>query len=440
MKFDILIKNALILTMNGRMEVYNKGFIGIKAGFIDYIGKKMPEDSSSGKIIDAAGNIVMPGLINAHTHSPMSVYRGMADDIALFDWLNNYIWPVEKEFVTVENIELASELSIAEMIRSGTTTFNDMYFYSDITAGVAERIGIRAVLGEAVIDIPDPVYKVSEHHWKTTAENGRAHGLITISIVPHSPYSCSEDILKHIKIISKKTGVLVHTHISETLSEVDHIKRKYGMTPVEFLDKIEFLDGNTVAVHCVELTDRDIEILAERNVKIVHCPQSNLKLASGVARIADMMKAGLTIALGTDGPASNNSLDMFQEMKTAGILHKGISRDPTVVGAKDVIRMATVNGAAALGLDKITGSLETGKKADIIIVDTKTLHMTPMYDPYSHIVYSAKGSDVDTVIIDGKPVMENKILTSVNEVTLRNKVNILSAKIHKFKINMAVKK
>jgi 5-methylthioadenosine/S-adenosylhomocysteine deaminase len=433
MKFDILIKNALLLTVNGQMEVYDSGSVGIQSGIITFIGKTETTDPEADNVIDACGNIVMPGLINAHTHSPMSVFRGMADDIALFDWLNNYIWPVEKEFVTEENIELASELSIAEMIKSGTTAFNDMYFYSDVTARVAERIGIRAVLGEAVIDIPDPVYKVAEHHWKTTAENGKKSGLITTSIVPHSPYSCSEDLLKHIKQISKKTGILVHTHISETANEVEHIQRKYGMTPVGFLDDINFLDGNTVAVHCVELTDTDIEILAKNNVKIVHCPQSNLKLASGIARVVDMVKAGLTIALGTDGPASNNSLDMFAEMKMAGILHKGIKKDPTVISAAEVIKMATINGAAALGLDKITGSIEIGKKADIIIIDSNSLHMTPMYDPYSALVYSANGSDVDTVIIEGKIVMKNKVLINIDETSLKHKANILSEKIKEFK-------
>ena len=199
MKFDILIKNARIITMNESLDTLGNGFIGISSGRIEMIGNKLPPGTNAKTVIDAAGDIVMPGLVNAHTHSPMSIYRGMADDIALFDWLNNYIWPVEKEFVTEENIRLASELSAAEMIKSGTTTFNDMYFYSDITAAVAEEIGIRAVLGEAVIDIPVPVYKVAEHHWKTTAESGGKNGLVTASIVPHSPYSCSEEILKHIK-------------------------------------------------------------------------------------------------------------------------------------------------------------------------------------------------------------------------------------------------
>lgn len=440
MVFDILVKNALLVTVDRQMKVFERGFVGIKSGIITALGNRLPTDSSAETIIDAGGNIVMPGLINAHTHSPMSIYRGMADDIALFDWLNNYIWPVEKEFVKEQNIALASELSISEMIKSGTTTFNDMYFYSDITAKAAKKSGIRAVLGEAVIDIPDPVYKISEHHWKTTAENGKKHDLITTSIVPHSPYSCSEDLLINVKKVSKDTGVLVHTHISETESEVEHIKRKYGMTPVEFLDRIKFLDSNTVAVHCVILTDSDIEILVKRKVKIVHCPQSNLKLASGIARVVDMVKAGLTVALGTDGPASNNTLDMFEEMKTACILQKGIQKNPTVLSAKEVVRMGTINGAVALGLDKITGSIETGKKADIIIVDTKAIHMTPMYDPYSQIVYSAKGSDVDTVIINGRIVMKNRILSGIDENVLKNKANALSLKIKKFNRIMEGKK
>lgn len=440
MDFDILIKNARILTMNDQLTVYNKGFIGIKSGIITYINKTIPKTipkiSVFGTIIDAKGNIVMPGLINAHTHSPMSIYRGLADDISLFDWLNNHIWPVEKKFVTKQNIELATELSIAEMIKSGTTTFNDMYFYSDITAAKAREIGMRAVLGEAIIDIPGPVYKISENYWINTAENAVNDSLIKTSIVPHSPYSCSEKILKMTKTVSKKHNILIHTHISETENEVDQIKNKFGMTPVEYLDKIKFLDNKTVAVHCVILTDNDIRILSKRDVKIVHCPQSNLKLASGIARIMDMKNAGLTIALGTDGPASNNSLDMFNEMKTAGILHKGVTKDPAALDAKEVLKMATINGAKVLGIDKLVGSIEIGKRADIVVIDTDSIHMTPMYDPYSHLVYSAKGSDVDTVIIDGKLVMQNKKLINIDETTLKKKVTKLSKEIIKFKQSM----
>jgi 5-methylthioadenosine/S-adenosylhomocysteine deaminase len=432
MIYDILINNARVLTMNRKNNDPLTKSIGIKDDQIAYLGK-MPPIGSAKTTIDAKGGIVMPGLINAHTHSPMSIYRGLADDIALFEWLNNHIWPVEKKFVTEENIALASELSIAEMIRSGTTAFNDMYFFSNITEKIAVKAGMRAVLGEALIDIPKPVHKISESYWKDKAGTQTENDLITVSIVPHSPYSCSKKILKKTRAVSKKYGVIIHTHISETQSEVDHIRKEHGMTPVEYLDSIGFLNGNTIAVHCVVLSDRDIDILAKRKVGIVHCPQSNLKLASGIARIGDLKKAGLTIALGTDGPASNNTLDMFCEMKMAALIHKGTSGDPSLLSAKEVVEMATINGAKALGIDHLTGSIEKGKKADIIIINTDELHLTPMYDPYSHIVYSSKGSDVDTVIINGRIVMRNKKLLTINEKELKSKANRLSKKIISFK-------
>lgn len=440
MTYDILIKNANIITLSDNTEDIPKGLIGIKDGNIDYIGSEVP----SGKfetVIDARGNIVMPGLINAHTHAAMSIYRGYADDISLFDWLKHHIWPAEEKFVTKENIDPASELSIAEMIRSGTSTFSDMYFFSNITQTVAERTGIRAVLGEAVIDTPFPAYKISEHYWKEKAESHKYNGgLVNYSLVPHSPYSCSKELLKKIKSVSKKTGMIIHTHVSETQSEVDQIRKMHGMTPVEYLDSINFFDSNVAAVHCAVLSDNDIEILSKRDVKIVHCVQSNLKLASGIARISDLKNAGVTIALGTDGQASNNTLDMFAEMKTCALVHKAVNNDTTVLNAREVVAMATINGARTLGIDKFTGSLEIGKKADLIIIDINSPHLTPMYDPYSHIVYSARGSDVDTVIIDGKIVMRNKKLLTIDEKKLMKKINKLSKEITKFKMMNGVRK
>lgn len=437
---NILIKNANIITLGDNTEDFEKGYIAIKSGLITYIGTDLP-DSRFDNVIDAHGNIVMPGLINAHTHAAMSIYRGYADDISLFDWLKHHIWPAEEKFVTGENIGPASELSIAEMIRSGTTTFNDMYFFSNITQAVAERTGIRAVLGEAVIDTPFPAYKISEHYWKEKAESHEDKGgLVNYSIVPHSPYSCSKELLKKIKSVSTKTGMLIHTHISETQSEVDQIRKMYGMTPVEYLDSIGFLDENVAAVHCAVLSDNDIDILSKRNVKVVHCIQSNLKLASGIARISDLKNAGITVALGTDGQASNNTLDMFAEMKTCALVHKAVNNDTTVLSAKEIVRMATVNGAKALGINSFTGSIEVGKKADLIIIDINSPHLTPMYDPYSHIVYSARGSDVDTVIIDGKIVMKNKKLLTIDEKKLMKKINKLSKEIRKFKMTNGVRK
>ncbi len=439
MEFDIFISGAsMIGSAFGSLQKYPVN-IGISGDSISYIGTAKPS-GKAGITINAKNKIVMPGLINCHTHSPMSIYRGLADDTALFEWLNNHIWPVEREFINEENIKLASELSIAEMIRSGTTTFNDMYFHSDITEKAADSAGIRSVLGEAVIDIPVPIYKVSENHWATKALGGNTESLSIPALVPHSPYSCSKNMLKKIKEFSKKNGIMIHTHISETKTEVELFLKETGKTPVEYLDSIGFLNENIIAVHCVVLSDNDISLLSKRKVKIVHCPQSNLKLGSGIARIKKMKEAGLIIALGTDGPASNNTLDMFSEMKTASLLHKGVNEDPLFLTAKEIFNLATIDAAKVLGIDKITGSLETGKKADIIILDTGSAHMTPMYDPYSHIVYSANGSDVETVIVNGKILMENRKLTTLDEIKIKNKANLLSLKIRKFKTTLEAKK
>ncbi len=426
---DILIENAQIITMDGDNIV--SGCLGVVGDTIVYTGKKHPGIKGK-KTINASGCIVMPGLINAHTHSPMSIFRGYADDMELFDWLNSHIWPVEKEFVTEENVALASELSIAEMIRSGTTSFNDMYFYSDITAAVAEKAGIRAILGEAVIDVPFPVFKISEDFWKEKAERPVERGLVRSALVAHSPYSCSKKILERIREVSEKTGRFIHIHISETDTEVERILTDHGMTPVQYLDSIGLFDCKVAAVHCVALSDKDIDILAKRKTGVIHCPQSNLKLGSGIARIPEMIKAGITIALGTDGQASNNTLDMFAEMKTAALLHKGICKDPSLLQAREVIRMATSNAASILGL-KGTGVIAEGNKADIIIVDMKSVHNSPLYDPCSHIVYCAKGTDVKTVIINGKTVMENGQLLTINEETVKKRVNELSSDIRKFR-------
>jgi len=348
MASDILLMNATLIGLNGRTAVKTGSYLGISGDTITYIGTKKPSGKFA-KIIDTKGKIVMPGLINCHTHSPMSIYRGLADDTSLFEWLNDHIWPVEREFINESNIELASGISIAEMIRSGTTTFSDMYFHSDITEKVADEAGIRSVLGEAVIDIPAPVFRVTEDHWEKKAAVKKAESLSVPALVPHSPYSCSKDMLKKMKEVSKKNNILIHTHISETRSEVEKLRKETGRSPVEYLDEIKFLDSDTIAVHCVILSDSDIKILAKRQVRIVHCPQSNLKLGSGVARIREMLDSGLLIGLGTDGPASNNTLDMFSEMKTASLLHKGVNEDPLLLPAKQVFEMATIRGAEVLG-------------------------------------------------------------------------------------------
>ena len=433
-KFDVLIENATILTMNSEMISYENGYIGIEKDTIVYIGSDKPK-STSKKVIDAKNNIVMPGLINAHTHSGMTMFRGIADDLSLMNWLNNYIWPLEDKFVTEKNVEIASKLAIAEMILSGTTTFNDMYFFTGATAENCKNIGIRAVLGEAIIDFPVSMNKTSRDYFLEFIEKYSDDDLIIPSIVPHSPYSCSEGLLKRIKKLSDEKNLPVHIHISETIDEVKMIKEKTGMTPVEYLDSINFLNKKTIAVHCVHLTDNDMNILKKRGTGIVNSPESNLKLASGIAEIPKMLDKKLTIALGTDGPASNNNLDMFEEMSLTVKIHKALNNDSTIMNAKEVLRMGTINGAKVLGIDNITGSLEVGKKADIIIIDVNKPHLTPMYDPYSHLTYSANGSDVDTVIINGEIILKERKFVNLDLEKVMLDIKNISSEIITYKNN-----
>ena len=434
LNFGILIENARILTMDSKMNSYENGFVGIVNDEIAYIGTEKPVAVSK-EIIDAKNNIVMPGLINAHTHSGMTMFRGIADDLSLMNWLNNYIWPLEDKFVTEENINVATKLAIAEMILSGTTTFNDMYFFTEVTAKNCKNIGMRAVLGEAIIDFPVSMKRTSKEYFMEFIDRYTNDDLIIPAIVPHSPYSCSEELLKRIKKLSDEKKLPVHIHISETLDEVEMIKEKTGMTPVEYLDSINFLNEKTIAVHCIHLTEKDMEIFKEKNVGIVNSPESNLKLASGIAEIPKMLDKGLIVALGTDGPASNNNLDMFEEMSLTVKIHKALNNDSTIMNAKEVLKMGTINGAKVLGIDNITGSLETGKKADLIIVDVNKPHLTPMYDPYSHLTYSANGSDVDTVIINGKIILRERKFTNFDLEKVMLDIKSISSEIITYKNN-----
>jgi 5-methylthioadenosine/S-adenosylhomocysteine deaminase len=432
--FDILIKNANLLTMNDAMESFENCYIGIEKDKIVFLGIEKP-DKASKTVIDAKNNIIMPGLINSHTHSGMTMFRGVADDLALMNWLNNYIWPLEDKFVTEKNIKIASKLAIAEMILSGTTTFNDMYFFTGATAENCKDIGMRAVLGEAVIDFPASVKKTSEEYFLEFINEYESDDLIIPSIVPHSPYSCSKELLKRIKKLSDEKGLPVHIHISETIDEVEMIKKRTGMTPVEYLDSINFLNDKTIAVHCVHLTNNDMDILKMRNVGIVNSPESNLKLASGIAEVPKMIKKGLTVSLGTDGPASNNNMDMFEEMSLTVKIHKAVNNDSTLMNAKEVLRMGTINGAKVLGIDNIVGSLEVGKKADLIIIDINKPHLTPMYNPYSHLTYSANGSDVDTVIINGKIILKHRKFTNFDLDKVMLDIKNISSDIITYKNN-----
>jgi 5-methylthioadenosine/S-adenosylhomocysteine deaminase len=373
----------------------------------------------------------MPGLVNAHTHAAMTCFRGIADDLPLMTWLNDHIFPAEAK-LTFDIVYQGTLLACAEMILSGTTTFCDMYLFEDAVAQAAKTVGIRAVVGEVIYDFPSPNYGPVEAGLKYTEdliEKWRDDPLITIAVEPHSVYACSPELLKKARAIADKNNVSVIIHVSETEREVAEVMGKYGLTPVAHLADIGLLGPNLIADHCVVLTPEDITLLKEFDVKVAHNPESNMKLASGIAPIPELLDHGITVGIGTDGCASNNNLDLFQEMDTAAKLHKVNSLDPTVMDARTVVRMATIDGARVLGLEDTTGSIETGKKADVIIIDVNRPHLIPMYNVYSHLVYAVTGSDVVTAIVNGRLLMEDRVLTTVDVDAVMRAVNQIAQDI-----------
>lgn len=422
---DILIKNAYILTQDSSKTIIENGVIVIADSKIIEIGNnEIAKKYSAKEVIDAKDKLVMPGLINTHTHAAMTILRGVADDLPLLEWLYKHIFPLEAKYVDAENVKLGTQLAILEMIHSGTTTFNDMYFYEDEVAQVCKSIGMRAVLTESLIDFPVPNSKTPQDGLKYSENLINKYlndSLITIGIAAHSPYTCSPWLLQESKKLADKYNVPYNIHLSETKWEVDTIQKTYKLTPVGYLDSLKVLSENVVGAHCVHLTTGDIEIIANKGVGVAHNPQCNLKISSGVAPIPELLKAHAQVGLGTDGVVSNNDLNLFEEMNTAAIIHKYTHNEPTVMNASEVIDIATIGGAKVLGLDKKIGSLEVGKLADMIIINLNKPHLIPLYNIYSQIVYSMDGNDVETVIINGKVVMkENKILT-IDEKEVLNK-------------------
>jgi len=429
---DILIEGGTLLTMSESMNVIENPAIGIKDGRIAFVVQKKDvpgKDTYTAKtVLNASGSVIMPGLINTHTHLPMVCFRGLADDLPLMEWLNNHIFPAEARFVNRDMVYAGSMLAIAEMILSGTTMFCDAYFYESSVARAAVDSGMRAVVSQGFIDLPkqnDPVkiVDIAETFIKKWQEKAP---LIIPSLACHSPYTCSPETLACIKDVARKNGVLYNIHVSETKEEVAIINERFGKRPVPYLRDINVLDDLTLAVHCIWLDDDEIEMLHECDVKVSHNPESNMKLAAGCAHVPIMIKKGITVGLGTDGCASNNDLDMFGEMATAARIHKVIRMDPTVMDAKTVLRMATISGAKALGIEDQTGSIEPGKYADIIIVDMDKPHLTPLYNCYSQLVYAASGSDVKTSIIGGNIVMHERKLLHIDVPSLMREVRTIA--------------
>ncbi len=375
---------------------------------------------------------MMPGMINAHTHAAMSLFRGLADDIALMDWLQNHIWPAESRWVNEDFVQCGTELAIAEMLRSGTTCFNDMYFFPDITARVAKNAGMRACVGLIVIDFPTVWASKSEEYIDkgiAVHDSYRTDDLITTTFAPHAPYTVSDEPLEKIRSFAHEMDIPITMHIHETAHEVDEAVEKTGMRPLQRLHELGLITPSMLAVHMTQLNEGEVELLADSGCHVVHCPESNLKLASGFCPVAELHKQGINVALGTDGAASNNDLDMISEMHTAALLAKGVAGDPTALPASTVLRMATINGARALGINDRVGSLEAGKDADIIAIKMDSIETSPMYDPVSHLVYSCGREQVSDVWIAGRHLMKNRVLTSLDEAAIREQANEWSRKI-----------
>ncbi|MBU4533646.1 MAG: amidohydrolase [Eubacteriales bacterium] len=405
---SILVRDVDILQVNGTPMI-RSGEIAVENNQITAVGPAgcAPKGFKPQIEINGKGLVATPGLINCHTHAAMSLFRGYADDLPLMEWLNNKIWPIEEK-LTEEDIYWGTMLACLEMIRSGTTTFADMYFHMNQVARAVGDAGMRASLCRGLIGVaPNGEEALTWSHGFAREFHGSANGRITVMLGPHAPYTCPPDYLRLVRDAAVELGVGVHIHLAETRSEITQTAEEHGCTPVQLVEQTGLFEIPVLAAHCVHLSDEDISILTRYGVRVVHNPQSNMKLGSGTAPVVKLLAAGITVGLGTDGVASNNDLDMVEEMRSAAFLQKVTHEDPTVLPAEQALSMATVNGARALGLEDGIGTLEVGKKADIVLWDMHKPHLHPMYDVAAHLVYSAHGSDARTVIVDGRVLMRD---------------------------------
>src|ERR1041384_6557696 len=433
---DLLVTGGTIVTMDQTRRIIDDGAIAVVKGRIVAIGPRAEVESryTSRQRINAGGKVITPGLINGHTHVPMVLFRGLADDIDLQEWLTKYIFPAEAKNVTEEFVRVGTRLGLAEMIRGGTTTFCDMYYFEDAIADETAKAGVRGVLGETVIDFPvadNKTYAEGLAYVEKFVAHWKGNDLIIPAIAPHAPYTVNEEHLKAARAFSDRTGVPIVIHIAETKREVDDMVKSKGASPVAYLDRIGFLNERVIAAHMVWPQGSDIAILQRRGVGVVHNPQSNMKLAAGVAPVPRMLKEGVLLGLGTDGAASNNDLTMGEEMDTVEKLHKVFTGDPKVISAQQAFVFATIRGAQALHLDKEIGSLETGKRADLLIIERDALNQIPLYNVYSDLVYATKSFDVQSVIINGRVVMQNRRLLTLNEPQIKKEAAVFREKIIK---------
>nr|WP_092067970.1 amidohydrolase [Dendrosporobacter quercicolus]NSL46869.1 amidohydrolase [Dendrosporobacter quercicolus DSM 1736]SDL67500.1 5-methylthioadenosine/S-adenosylhomocysteine deaminase [Dendrosporobacter quercicolus] len=415
----LLVRNIEYLADQGGVR---QGDIAIDGATIAQIGA-VGADWRPDQTIDGTGKLAIPGLINTHTHAAMSLFRSYADDMLLMDWLKTRIWPAEAK-LTAGDVYWGSQLAIAEMIKSGTTTFADMYFFMSEVAKAVTETGIRAVLARGMAGVaPTAQQALAESEALFEEFHGSADGRITVMLGPHAPYTCPPDFLTKVVALARKLGAEIHIHLAETAGEVAECQTAYGKSPIALMDEVGLLDCGVLAAHCVHVSPEDIRIMKNKQVRIAHNPGSNMKLASGIAPVPQMLEAGLTVGLGTDSAASNNNLDMLEEIRLTALLHKMHSNDPLAIPAGTAVELATTGGAEAIGLGKITGKLAPGYKADIVLLDMSGLHWYPRHDRLSLLAYSAAGSDVHTVIVNGRIVLENKQLKTIDEERLIYEAN-----------------
>ncbi len=431
MNIDTLINARWVIPVDTKRSSPKKNILehhslAIQDGKIIAIlpSKKAKNKYTATKEHDLHNHALMPGLINCHTHAAMNLFRGLADDLPLMEWLNQHIWPAEQKWIDAKFVNDGTRHAIAEMIRSGTTCFNDMYFFPDQAAEVAVETGIRAVIGLIIIDFPTAWANDADEYLvkgQKIHDKYRHHPHIHTAFAPHAPYTVSDEPLKRINMIAEELDIPIHMHIHETADEVKQSKVQYGERPIQRLHRLGILNPRLIAVHMTQLTEDEITLLSKQGVHIVHCPESNLKLASGFCPVSKLQQRGINITLGTDGAASNNDLDMLAEMRTAALLAKAVAKNSSILPARKVLEMATINGAQALGIDDITGSLKKGKAADIIAIDLDSIETQPLYDPVSHIVYAANRNQVTDVWVAGKQLLKNRVLTSINEQSVLRK-------------------
>ncbi|HEX8559027.1 MAG TPA: amidohydrolase [Pyrinomonadaceae bacterium] len=433
-RVDLIVSGGTVVTMDAGRTVVEDGAVAVAGGRVVAVGRRADvlRRFAAREVIDARGRAVIPGLVNGHTHAPMALFRGIADDLDLNEWLTKYIFPAEAKNVTEEFVRAGAQLALAEMIRGGTTTYCDMYYFEDAIAEETERAGVRGLLGETVIDFPVPDNKTWAEAMRYTERfvaRWKGNRLVTAAVAPHAPYTVSEAHLREVRAFSDRTGAPVVTHVAETRKEVEDVSRDHGARPVEYLARIGFLSARTVAAHTVHVTEGEISLLKQHGVGSVHNPESNMKLASGVAPVPQMLRAGVSLGLGTDGAASNNDLSMWEAMDVAAKLHKLSSNDPKVVTAEEALAMATIGGARALHMEADIGSIEEGKRADLVVVDLDALHQTPRYNIYSHLVYATKAGDVRTVVIEGRVVMRDRRLLTLDEPLIKQRARAIRERI-----------